>query len=256
MRKDDPQMKIKVFSIVFITFFIVLTCSAFLMYTQFRKVQDIDLNVLQDRLYTENTKILSWTMNSLDLDTLGDNPVPDSWAEIMVVDNESLLISSTTNREHTGLVMYKLPELLDQAKGIMDAIKTNTATTVRAHTYIVSVMPLENNRSLLGFKPVSWEQGLLEQQNSQIQNSFESTTILLIAFYAAGLFLTFLIALFLANNAVKPLQRMISSFEELSMGNFDAEIPKIKGKSFESLIESFFRLRTSLMMALERLGGK
>jgi len=249
-------MKIKLFSIVFITFFIVLTCSAFIMYTQFRKVQDIDLKVLQDRLYTENTNILSWAMNSLDLDTLGDNPVPDSWAELMVVDNESLVISSTTNKKHKGLVMYQLPELLDQAKGIMDAIKTKSATTVRADTYIVSVMPLGNNRSLLGFKPVLWEQGLLEQQNSQIKNSFESTTILLIAFYAAGLILTFLIALFIANNAVKPLQSAISSFEELSMGNFDTEIPNLKGKSFESLIESFFRLRTSLMMALERLGGK
>ena len=249
-------MKIKLFSIIFITFFLILTCSALLVYTQFRNVQDINLNGLQDRLFTENTKILSWTMTSLDLAALGDNPVPDSWAEIMVVDNESLLISATTNREHEGLAMYKLPELLDQAKGIMDAIKTKSATTVRSDTYIVSVMPLDNNRSLLGFKPVSWEQNLLAEQNAQIKTGFESTTTILIAFYATGLVLSFLIALFIANTAVRPLQRVISSFEELSMGNFDAEIPKIKGKSFESLIESFFRLRTSLMMALERLGGK
>lgn len=234
----------------------MLTCSALLVYTQFKKVQDINLQVLQDRLYTENTKILSWSMNSIDLGSLGKNPLPDSWAEIMVVDNDSLVIRSTTNKDHAGLIMYKLPELLDQAKGIMDAIKKKTAVTVHSDTYLVAVMPVNNNRSLLGFKPVSWEKTLLTEQDSLIKNNFGSTTTILIVFCAAGLVLTILIALFISIIAIKPIRKIISSFEELSMGNFETEIPRIRGKAFESLIESFFRLRTSLMMALERLGGK
>ncbi|HHO76124.1 MAG TPA: hypothetical protein ENN05_06810 [Deltaproteobacteria bacterium] len=249
-------MKLKIFTIVFIALIIMLTGSAFMMFSQTQKVQEIDLQVLEDSLYTENIEILSWTMNSIDLDSFGKDPLPASWAEIMVVDNDSLVIISSTNKDHEGLVMYKLPELLDQANPIMDSIKNTTGMAVHTDTYLVAIKPLKDNRSLLGFKPRSWEKGLLAEQNALIKARFGSAATILIVYFSAGLLLSLLTALCISIVVIIPIQKVISAFEELSMGNLDAEIPKTRGKAFESLVDSFTRLRTSLIMALERLGGR
>lgn len=234
----------------------VLLGSSLLVYTQLRTVQDINLNMLEDKLYSENIEILSWSLKTIDVNSLQKNKLPASWAEIMAVDNNSLVINASTNKEHTGLVLYKLPELLDQASGIIDAIKSKKPMNVNAETYMIAIMPIEDNRSLVGFKPKSWEKALLAEQNSQLNRNTTSTTTILLIYCAAGLILALIAAFVIAHIAAKPTQKVVSAFEQLSIGNFDVELPESGGKVFVSLAESFSRLRTSLMMALERLGGK
>lgn len=249
-------MKLKIFTVVFTALIMVVIGSAFLLYTQLQTLHGINLQALENKLYTENTNILSWSLSSIDVDALGKAPLPASWAEIMVVDNESLVIGSSTSKAHAGLMMYKVPELLDQASGIIDAIKNKKPATVQTETYLVAVMPLDGKRSLLGFKPRSWEKGLIGEQNSQLSTKIASTTTLLLIYLAAGLALSFVIALVVSSIVTKPTKMIISAFEQLSLGNFDAEIPRARGKAYNRIADSFFRLRTSLVMALERLGGK
>jgi HAMP domain-containing protein len=256
MRKGSKEMRIKIFTITFIVFLMILCGSSFLVYTQLRIVQDINLGLLEDKLYKENTEILSWSLKNIDTASLSDNPLPKSWAEIMLVDNNNLTVISSTNKAHAGNSMYKVPELLDQAPGIIDAIKTKKSVQIASQTYMIAIMPSEKNTSLVGFKPKSWEKAILTEQNSQLSTDTQSITTVLLIFGAIGLGLAFITALVIANIVTKPTRKMVSAFEQLSIGNFDAEIPKYGGKVSMSLAESFFRLKTSLMMALERLGGK
>ena len=248
-------MRLKIFTITFIVFLMILSGSSFLVYTQLLTVQGINLGFLEDKLYKESTEILSWSLKNIDKASLGDNPLPKSWAEIMLVDNNLNIISST-NKAHSGNSMYKVPELLDQAPGIIDAIKTKKSVQIASETYMIAIMPSGKNTSLVGFKPKSWEKTILSEQNSQLSTNIQSITTVLLIFGAIGLGLAFITALVISNIVTKPTRKMVSAFEQLSIGNFDAEIPKYGGKISVSLAESFFRLRTSLMMALERLGGK
>ena len=248
-------MRLKIFTITFIVFLMILSGSSFLVYTQLLTVQGINLGFLEDKLYKESTEILSWSLKNIDKASLGDNPLPKSWAEIMLVDNNLNIISST-NKAHSGNSMYKVPELLDQAPGIIDAIKTKKSVQIASETYMIAIMPSGKNTSLVGFKPKSWEKTILAEQNSQLSTNIQSITTVLLIFGAIGLALAFITALVISNIVTKPTRKMVSAFEQLSIGNFDAEIPKYGGKISVSLAESFFRLRTSLMMALERLGGK
>lgn len=248
-------MKTKIFMLIFITFIIVMGGSALLVYTQLQTIQGVNLQVLEDKLYSENTGILSWSLRTIDVDSLGKNPLPSSWAEIMVVNNKSLVISSSTNAKHKGLVMYKLPELLDQASGIMSAMKNNKPVNVKTGSYMVAIMPLKGNRSLLGFKPKSWEKDILSEQNSYLSRKIGSTTIILLIYCTAGLGIALCVAFVISIIVTKPTLKVVSAFEQLSLGNFESEIPRSGGKVFLSLEESFFRLKTSLKMALERLGG-
>ncbi len=249
-------MRFKIFTLIFIGFLMILFGSSVLIYSQIQKVQDINLGLLEDKLYAENTEILAWSLKNIDIDSLGDNPLPGSWGEIMLVDNNNLSIISSTNKAHAGLFMYKVPALLDQASGIIDAIKGKKPVNMASENYMIAIMPTAENTSLVGFKPKSWEKAILAEQDSHLSTNIQSTTTVLLIFGAIGLVLALIIALVISNIVTKPTRRMVSAFEQLSIGNFDAEIPTYSGKVYVSLVESFFRLRTSLMMSLERLGGK
>jgi methyl-accepting chemotaxis protein len=248
-------MKIKIFTLIFVTFITVLAGSALLVYTQLHTIQGVNLKVLEDKLYSENTEILSWSLKAIDIDSLGKNPLPSSWGEIMVVDNKSLVISSSTNAKHAGLIMHKLPELLDQASEIIDAMKNKKSVNVKTDSYMVAVMPLKGNRSLLGFKPRSWEKSLVSEQNSYLSRTIGSTTTILLIYSTVGLGIALCVAFVVSIIVTKPTLKVVSAFEQLSLGNFEAELPRSGGKVFLRLEESFFRLQTSLKMALERLGG-
>ena len=78
-------MRFKIFTFIFIGFLIILFGSSLLVYTQLQKIQGINLGFLEDKLYAENTEILSWSLKNIDIDSLQDNPLPKSWAEIMLV---------------------------------------------------------------------------------------------------------------------------------------------------------------------------
>jgi len=256
MQKGDNQMRLRIFTLIFLGFIMILFGSSLLVYTQLHRVQDINLQLLEDKLYTENSEVLSWSLKSIDTDSLGDNPLPASWAEIMLVDNNSLTIISSTTKAHAGLFIYKVPELLDQASGIIDAIKTKKSVNVASDTYMIAIMPTEGNDSLVGFKPKSWEKTIIDEQSSQLNTNIQSIATVLLILCAIGLGLAFITALVISNIVTRPTRKMVSAFEQLSIGNFDVDIPESGGKVFVNLAESFLRLRTSLMMALERLGSK
>lgn len=249
-------MRLKIFSVVFIVLIMVLLGSSFLVYTQMLSVQDINLDMLEDKLYSQDTEILSWAMRTIDVDSLQKSRIPASWAEIMAVDNDSFKIMASTNKDHTGLEMYKIPELLDQASPVIDAINGKKAVNVDARDYMVAVVPLDDNRSLVGFKPKSWEKTILHEQKAYIDKKTASIKTTLLIYCAAGLFIALVAALLISHIAAKPIQRVVSAFEQLSTGNFDTTISDSGGRAFASLAESFSRLKSSLMMALERLGGK
>ena len=249
-------MRLKIFTITFIVMLMILSGSSFLVYTQLMTIKGINLGLLEDKLYEESTEILSWSLKNIDKASLKDNPLPKSWAEIMLVDNNNLTVISSTNKAHAGNSMYKVPELLDQASGIIDAIKAKKSARIASEMYMIAIMPSEKNTSLVGFKPKSWEKAILAEQNSQLGTNIQSITTVLLIFGAIGLALSFIAALVISNIVTKPTRKMVSAFEQLSMGNFDVDVPRYGGKLSISLAESFFRLRTSLMMALERLGGK
>jgi methyl-accepting chemotaxis protein len=249
-------MKIPSFIIAFCCFLVFLVASAMLVYTQMGAVKNLQFAMLEDKLYAENTEILSWSMRSLDTDKMTEEPLPVSWGEILIVDNTSLIIKSSTNLEHTGMLLHSVPQLLDEASPLIDAIKKPARKNIRTEKYMIAISPLSQNRSLIGFKPRSWEQGLISQQTEQVRKSVESFKTILTIYLAVGVILTFAFPLIIVFMTSIPLNRTAKTFERLSLGDFDVEFPPSGGKSMAGLSDSFFRLKTSLKIALEKLGSR
>lgn len=250
-------MKTKVFLITFFSFMVLLLCSAFLIYTQIQTIKGLRLNMLEDKLYSENTGILAWSMKNIDLQKLDQtSSLPASWGEILIVDNSTLIIKSSTNQGHVGIGLSTIPQLLDQASPLIEAMKKGSSTTVKTKEYLIAVSPLLENSSLIGFKPKEWERGLISEQNNQIQMSTQSITHTLI-YYVAGSFAFAVILSFLIMFLVSaPITKAAKAFEQLSLGNFDEDLPRSGGKNMVTLADSFFRLKTSLKLTLEKLGSR
>ncbi|MRR14346.1 hypothetical protein EG833_02735, partial [archaeon] len=164
-------MKIKTFLLSFFSFMVLLVVSAVLIFFQMKAIKGIHLEVLEDKLYTENTGILAWAMNNANLDRLEQTNLPTSWGEILIVDNTSLVIKTSTVKEHSGMNLSMVPQILDQASPVLDAVKKSTGTTVKTKDYMIAVSPLPENSTIIGFKPRSWERGLISDQNNQIMDS-------------------------------------------------------------------------------------
>jgi methyl-accepting chemotaxis protein len=120
----------------------------------------------------------------------------------------------------------------------------------------VVIAPLSRNRTLLGFKPRSWEQALISEQDAQIGHSVESLRTVLMAYLGGGLILAVIFPLIIVFMTSRPLNRATKAFEQLSLGDFDSELSPAGGKSMASLADSFFRLKTSLKIALGKLGSR
>ncbi len=249
-------MKIVSFAVAFCCFLFFLLGSAFFVHTQMEVVGDLELSVLEDRLYKENSDILSWAMMSMDIEKLTEAPLPASWGEVLIVNNANLVIMNSTNQDHAGKKIHAVPQLLDEAAPVLAAIKKSTRDTVKTGEYMVAVAPLSRNRTLLGFKPRSWEQGLISQQDAQIGRSVKSLKVALMAYLVGGLVLAVVFPLIIVFMTSRPLNRATKAFEQLSLGDFDAELSPAGGKSMASLADSFFRLKTSLKIALEKLGSR
>ncbi|MBN1636283.1 MAG: hypothetical protein JW920_07200, partial [Deltaproteobacteria bacterium] len=180
--------------------------------------------------------------------------IPESWAEIMVVSNETLSISASTNPDHIGLYMYKIPSLLDQSSPIIKAIKNRTTMNISAEEYMVAVLPIENEASLIGLKPKAWEKGLLAQETSQLNRDLDRAKKILIIYFLLGLCVAIMIASMVSITNSRTTLNALKSFEELSLGNFDIKGTSDNVKDMHSPQATFQRLKTSLIMALERLG--
>ncbi|HON38758.1 MAG: hypothetical protein ACOX3E_12005 [Desulfomonilia bacterium] len=249
-------MKIASFAVAFCCLVVFLLGSALFVHTQMKVVGDLELSVLEERLYKENTDILSWAMASMDTEKLTEAPLPSSWGEILIVNNTSLVIENSTNQDHAGKKIHTIPQLLDEAAPILAAIKKSSRETVQTEEYVVATAPLSQNRTLLGFKPRSWEKGLVSQQDAQIKRSVDSLKTVLMIYLGGGLALAVIFSLIIAFISSRPLNRVAKAFEQLSLGDFDAELSPKGGKIMASLSDSFFRLKTSLTIALAKLGSR
>ncbi|HNY66295.1 MAG TPA: hypothetical protein PKM41_12745 [Deltaproteobacteria bacterium] len=247
-------MKLKTFLIVFVSFVVVLSCSAAIIFLQMQAMKGVRLELLEDKLYTENASILSWAMKNMDIGRINPAGMPSSWGEIMVVDNESLTVSTSTNRKHAGMQVSTIPELLDQAAPVLAAVAKRTDSTVKTRDYTIVLTPYAQGSTLIGLKPKSWEKGLISGQSMQLQQGTASALRYLIGYLAAGLVFALVLSLVIAFVAASPITKAARAFEDLSLGNFDADLPRTGGKTLVSLSDSFFRLKTSLMYAMEKLG--
>jgi hypothetical protein len=249
-------MKIKVFLIVCLGAFIMLLISSILVYTQMRAMKNIGLNALTESLYNEDSKILSWILSSVPTDRITAMKLPDTWAEISVVNNNDLVVFSSTNPSHKGLPLHRHPELLDQASLLIEAMKVGKPATVRTSEYMVVIQPINADQTIIALKPKAWERGLVSDQDAKIRKDVSASTCTLVIFLGIGLLMTFLISYLIAVIVVNPTSKLMDAFEALSLGDFDYEIKGAGGKDMEAFTESFLRLKASLVMALERISRR
>ncbi|MGC9325495.1 MAG: hypothetical protein ACP5G0_12200 [Desulfomonilia bacterium] len=248
-------MKMKIFIIVCLSSLLILAGSAAMVFIQIQRMQGITLDTLTEKLYTENTDILSWIMTSFDPGHIGDLTLPSSWAEIIVVDADDLRITSSTHSDHVGKSMYELPEVLDQAEEILNAVKKGQPARISAERYMVAVSAAHQNRHIIALKPKAWEENLVSMQDSQIREKTEGLKRLLVIYAIAGLCIVLVVAAFVSILVTRPYARVFTAIEELSLGNFEIEAPEMSTREMKNLSASFLRLKASLEMALERLGG-
>jgi nitrogen fixation/metabolism regulation signal transduction histidine kinase len=221
-----------------------------------RAMQNISLNTLTESLYNEDSKILSWILSSVPTDRITTMKLPDPWAEILVVNNNDLVVFSSTNQSHKGLPLHRHPQLLDQASLLMEAMKVRKPATVSTSEYMVVVQPINADQTIIALKPKAWEKRLVSQQDAKIRKDVSAITRTLVIFLGIGLFITFLISFLIASTVVNPTRKLMDAFEALSLGDFDYQIKEAGGKDMTTFTESFLRLKASLVMALERISRR
>ncbi len=250
-------MKSKLFLTILIGGIALVAGSALLVYAQIKMVSAVNLERVEERLYAENTQILGWAMQQLqDTTRLEDSAIPASWAEILVVDNASLRIKTSTAAESSGKFLHDHPQLLDQAAPILEAIRASRAQDIATPDYMVAVRPFKDGSTLLGFKPRAWERGLITDQRKLRESLAGRIRLVLMVYLAGGITVVILVALLVALIASRGTQRMARAFEALSLGDFEATPPAGRGRDMQACMETYQRLRTSLQMALERLGSR
>jgi hypothetical protein len=254
MRRELNQMRIKTFLTVFLSFAVIIVCSAAIIFMQMQAMKGVRLGLLEDKLYTENASILSWAMRNMDPERITPAGMPSSWGEIFIVDNESLTVKTSTNKNHLGMKLSLIPELLDQAAPVLASISRSAPETVRTRDYMIVLSPHAAGSTLIGLKPKAWEKGLISGQSDQLEQSTSSAMTLFFGYLAGALALAFVLSLIITLVAYSQVSRVAQQFEELSLGNFDSDLPRSGGKTFVSLSDSFFRIKTSMKYALDKLG--
>jgi HAMP domain-containing protein len=249
-------MKIKVFLIVCIGAVVMLGISSMLIFTQVRSVQKVNLDPLADSLFKEDSKILTWILSSIPPEKINTMKLPESWAELFVVNNSDLQLVSSTNTAHKGIALYQHPLLLDQATVIVNAIKTKKPTTVSAKEFMVVIQPLSSEQSIVALKPKAWENTLFSEHNKQIENVSSGILTILGIFLIIGSCITLVIAYIITRTVAAPTSHALDALEALSLGEFNHEIKNPKSREMESFTESYLRLKTSLEMALDRISRR
>lgn len=249
-------MKIKVFFIVCIGAMVMLGISSILIFTQLRSVQNVNLDPLTDSLFKEDSKILTWVLSSIPPERINSLKLPESWAEIFVVNNSDLQLVSSTNTAHKGIALYQHRALLDQADKIVNAIKTRKPTTVSSKEFMIVIQPLSAEQSIVALKPKAWENGLFSEHNKQIEDASLSILTMLGIFLIIGSCISILIAYIITRTVAAPTSYAFDALEALSLGDFKQEIKATKSSEMESFTESYLRLKTSLEIALDRISRR
>lgn len=247
-------MRTRAFLLIFAGLVFILTCSAGVIFLQMQVMKDVRPEKLEDKLYAENASILAWVMKNTDPERIDPAGMPPSWGEIMIVDNASLAVTSSTSRAHVGSKISAIPELLDQAAPVLASLGRSAPGTVSTKDYTIVLAPRGPGSTLVGLKPRAWEKGLLSEQSSQLDRGASSALRVLVGFLVAGVVLSLVLSLAIALVVSSPVSRAAKAFENLSLGDLEADLPRSGGKTFVSLADSFFRLKTSLSYALEKLG--
>jgi methyl-accepting chemotaxis protein len=246
-------MKIRVFLIVCAGAFLMLILSSAIVFTQMRSIRAVDLAPLTENLYQEDAKILSWILSAVPLDKIDTLKLPESWAEIFLVNTSDLQLAASTNAAHRGMPLYRHPLLLDQAIAITDAIKANKPSMVSTPSYMVILEPAGPGQMLTALKPKAWEKGLVAQQQQEIESRTAKIAIVLGVFLSVGLFIILTVSFVVTRAVVNPTREMIDALEALSLGNFDYDLKEPLGSTMLTFTESYLRLKTSLEMALEMI---
>jgi HAMP domain-containing protein len=249
-------MKIKVFLIVCIGAVVILGISSILIFTQLRSVQKVNLDPMTDSLFKEDSKILTWILASIPPEKITTLKLPESWAEIFVVNNSDLQLVSSTNTAHKGIALYQHKALLDQADNIVNAIKTRKPTTVSSKEFMVVIQPLSPEKSIVALKPKAWENGLVSKHAKGIEDASSGILTILGIFLIIGSCITILMAYIITRTVAAPTSRALDALEALSLGDFDHEVEATKSREMESFTESYLRLKTSLELALERISRR
>jgi HAMP domain-containing protein len=249
-------MKIKVFLVVCIGAVVMLGISSILIFTQLHSVQNVNLDPLKDSLFKEDSKILTWIISSIPPEKINTLKLPESWAEIFVVNDSDLQLVSSTNTEHKGIALYQHKALLDQADKIVNAIKTKKPTTVSSREFMVVIQPLTAEQSIVALKPKAWENALFSEHAKQTQDASSSILTILGIFLIIGLGITILIAYVITRTVAAPTRSALDALEALSLGDFNHEVEATKSPEMESFTESYLRLKTSLEMALDRISRR
>ena len=249
-------MKIKVFLIVCIGAALMMGISLILIYTQLKTVQSVNLDPLTNSLYKEDSKVLTWILSSVPTDKIDTLKLPDSWAEIFVVNNSDLNLVNSSNPSHKGIALHKHPLLLDQASTIIASIESKKPSSVNLKDYMVVVQPLSNDQSIIALKPKAWEKGLVAEHDNLLKSTSSSIFLKLCIFLIFGVCLTISLAFFISKTAISPAHKAFTALEALSLGDFDFDLEATKDKEMETFIESYIRLKTSLEMALEKISRR
>ncbi len=249
-------MKKKIFITSLAGFILVLAGSLTAVLLEMSSIKRINTDGITEKLYNENSQIMSSIINLVPPSSYENLKLPSSWAEIMTVNSDDLAILASTNKSSKGKYIYTIPGLLDQAKAILGQMKSMKPAVIRSKDYIVAVVPYQANTFIIGLKPKTWEKNLIGSQFDAMNNMSSDIYRNLIIMAVIGILISIVLS-FLTTLAVAGyLSKFSKSMKALSLGNLNAEPPVSKGKELAVFTDSFIRIRTSLVMALRRLEDK
>jgi hypothetical protein len=249
-------MKIKIFFTAFAGFILVVVGSLTLVIFELPSLKSINMDGITEKLYKENNQIMSSIIQAVPPSSYGKINLPASWAEIMSVNPENLVILNSTNKNNVGKYIYSIPGLLDQAKDILAQMKKSKPAEIQSKDYIVAVIPYQANTFIIGLKPKTWEKDLISSQFTEMNKTSSAIYKNLIILALTGLFISIILAFLLTFTVTGYLVEFSKSIKALSLGDLDINPPTSKGKDLAVFTESFIRIRTSLVMALDRLKDK
>jgi len=246
-------MKIKIFIITLAGFIFILAVSSAVVFFELSSIENINMDGTTEKLYVENTRIMSSIIHNIPPTSYETIKLPPSWAEIMTVNPENLQIISSTNKSNNGKYIYSIPGLLDQAKGILAQMKNPKPAFIKSKDYMVAVVPYQANIFIIGLKPKTWEKNLINSQTDDMnkKSSAISKKILLLA--CAGILISIILSSLISIKVSRYLVEFSQSIKALSLGDMNVEPPVLRGKDIAVFSDSFARIKISLVMALERL---
>jgi hypothetical protein len=250
-------MKTRVFLLVFAGMCTILVLSAIVLLVQGLAVRSVDLGPLAESLSKEDSRVLSWIIANVPPERIDGMNIPESWAEIFLVDPVELTLVSSTNPRHRGLPLYSHPLLLDHAKVVLNAIRTGRTSIQDTPAYRVIAAPVKDGRFIVALKPKAWERGLVSEQSRRIADATAHTFYLAALFFCLGIILSLAAAYVVALKVTGQTRRAMDALEALSLGDLEAEAEGLSGGGdMKTFTESFIRLKTSLQMATDMLSRR